>query len=87
MDGFSANLVELEDGKFGLDVGSSFRLNEAIDLARSLQTKNYTPRILSTAAPTSVHQVRIGEYENRSEAQEAFEALKKEGFTPLIVGP
>ncbi len=85
VDGFSANLVELEDGKFGLDVGSSFRLNEAIDLARSLQTKNYTPRILSKATPTSVHVVRVGAYEYRSEAREVLEALKSQGFEPLIV--
>ncbi len=85
VDGFPSNLVEIEGGKFRLEVGSSFHLNEAIDLARSLRKKNYTSKIDSETAPTPVHQVRIGEYENRAEAQKAVEALKKEGFTPLMV--
>lgn len=85
VDGFPSNLVGIEGGKFRLEVGSSFHLNEAIELARSLKKKNYTSKIDSETAPTPVHQVRIGEYENRAEAQKAVEALKKEGFTPLIV--
>ncbi len=85
VDGFPSNLVEIEGGTFRLEVGSSFHLNEAIDLARSLRKKNYTSKIDSETAPTPVHQVRIGEYENRAEAQKAVEALKKEGFTPLMV--
>ncbi len=84
-DGFSTNLVELEDGKFGPEVGSYLSLNRAIDLAHSLQKKNYTPKITSKTVPTPVYAVRIGNYEDYVEAQEVFEVLKKEGFTPLIV--
>lgn len=84
-DGFSTNLVELEDGKFGPEIGSYFNLNQAIDLAHSLQKKNYTPKIASKASPTPVYAVRIGDYEDHAEVQEAVEVLNKEGFTPLIV--
>lgn len=84
-DGFSTNLVELEDGTFGPEVGSYFSLNEAIDLAHSLQKKNYTPKIASKAVPTPVYAVRIGDYDDQAEVQKAVEALKEEGFTPLIV--
>ncbi len=84
-DGFSTDLVELDDGKFGLEVGSYSSLNRAIDLAQSLQKKNYTPKIISETAPTPVHVVRVGEYEDRSEAVKALEALKRQGFTALIV--
>lgn len=84
-DGFSSNLVEAEGGKFRLKVGSFFRLDEAIDLARDLQKKNYTPKILSKAVPTPLHVVRVGEFANPSEAQEVLQALKRQGLTPLIV--
>ncbi len=84
-DKVPTNLVELEDGTFRLEVGSFFDLKKATDLAQALEKKNYTPKIDSKTAPTPVHQVRVGEYENRAEAQKAVEALNKKGFTPLIV--
>jgi cell division protein FtsN len=84
VDRFPSNVVETEGGKFGVEVGSFIDLNEAIDLAHDLQKKNYAPKIVSKAAPTPVHAVRVGEYENRSEAVEVFEALKRQGFTPII---
>ncbi|MFQ5882646.1 MAG: SPOR domain-containing protein [Candidatus Methylomirabilales bacterium] len=85
VDGFPSNLVEMGQGKFSLEVGSSFHLNDAIDLAHNLQKKNYTSKIVSKAVPTPVHQVRVGGYENRSEALKTLETLKKQGFAPLIV--
>ncbi len=85
VDGFSSNLVEVEGGKFVLEVGSFFKIDEAIDLARDLQNKNYISRIDSTAIPTQVHVVRVGAYENHSEALQTLDALKKQGFSPLIV--
>lgn len=85
VDGVPSTLVEVEGGKFGVEIGSSFQLNEAIDLARTLQKRNYTPKIVSEASSTTVHQIRVGAYENRAEAQKALEALKKQGFAPLIV--
>jgi len=86
VDGFPSNVVETEGGKFGLEVGSFVHLNEAIDLAHNLQKKNYAPKVVSKAVSTPVHAVRVGEYENRSEAVEVLEALKRQGFTPIIVG-
>ena len=85
VDGFPSNLIEIEPGKFGLVIGSSFNLNKAIDMARSLEKKNYNPKIVSVATPTPVHQVRVGEYENRAEALEELEVLKGHGFSPIIV--
>jgi cell division septation protein DedD len=84
VDGFPSNVVETEGGKFGLEIGSFVEINEAIDLAHNLQKKNYAPKIVSKAVPTPVHAVRVGEYENRSKAVEVLEALKRQGFTPII---
>lgn len=85
VDGVPSNLVEGESGKFRLEVGSFFQLNKAIDLAHDLQKKTYTPKIVSEAASTPIHQVRVGEYENRAEALKVIEVLKGKGFAPLIV--
>ncbi len=85
VEGFPSNLVELELGKFGLEVGASFTLNGAIDMARNLQEKNYTPKIVSKATPTPVHQVRVGEFKSRTQAVRALEVLKTHGFKPLII--
>lgn len=84
-DGFPSKLVKIAGGTFRLEVGSFFHLDQAIDLAHNLQQKNYTPKIDSTTAPTPVHAVRVGDYENRSEALAVLGALKRQGFTPLIV--
>ncbi len=85
VDGFPSDLIEIEGGKFRLQVGSHFDLNEAIDLAHDLQKKNYTSRIVSKRVPTRVHAVRVGDYENRSDALRALGEFKRQGFTPLIV--
>ncbi len=85
VDGFPSNLVEGEDGMFRPEVGSSYNLNKVIDLARTLQQKKYSPKIVSTGVPTSVYQVRVGGFDSRAQAVTAVEALKKQGFTPIIV--
>ena len=85
VDGFPSNLIEMEGGKFHLQVGSFFHLNEAIDLAHDLQKQNYASKIISKAVPTRVHAVRVGVYESRSEAREVLEALTRQGLTPFIV--
>lgn len=85
VDGFPAKLVQLARGKFGLEVKGTFDLNEAIDLAHALQKKDYAPKIVSETTPTPVHQVLVGEYQNRAEALKVLEALKGQGFAPLIV--
>lgn len=85
VDGFPSNMVETEQRKFALEVGWSFSLNEALDLAHGLQKKNYASKIVSNVSPTPVHVVRVGAYKNRSDAVRASEALKTKGFAPLIV--
>jgi cell division protein FtsN len=76
VDGFPSNIVE---------GGSAVQLNDAIDLAHNLQKKNHTAKIVSEPTSTLVHQVSVGQYGSRTEAQEALEALKKHGFAPLVV--
>lgn len=85
VDGFPSNLVEGEDGKFRLEIGSYYNLNRAIDIAHTLKEKRYTPRIDSQAVPTPVYQVQVGKFASRAEALKALEALKKQGFTPIVV--
>lgn len=85
VDGFPSNLVTLPPDKFTLQAGSFLRLNEAIDLAHKLQSKNHTAKIVSEPIPTPVHQVRVGKYASRAEADKALEALKGKGFKPLVV--
>lgn len=85
VDGFPSKVVKTKEGKFAPEVGAFLRLNEAIDLAHSLQTKNYAAKIVSEPTSTPVHQVRVGKYENRAEALKALESLKGKGFEPIIV--
>lgn len=85
VDGFPSHLVESGGGKFGLEVGSFFKLDEAIDLARDLQKKNFAPKIVSNPVPTPIHAVRVGQYQDRSDALETLTTLKRHGFAPLIV--
>ena len=85
-DGFSSRLVEGEHGQFAVEVGWFFNQNDAIDLARHLQKKNYTSKIVSKTALTPVYAVRVGAYEKRSEAFPAIKALKRKGLAPILVG-
>lgn len=85
VDGFPSNMVETGQRKFALEVGWSFSLNEALDLAHGLHKKNYASKIVSNASPTPVHVVRVGNYKDRSDAVRASETLKAKGFAPLIV--
>lgn len=83
--GFPSNLIETGQRKFALEVGWSFHLNDALDLARNLQKNDYPSKIVSKASPTPVHVVRVGAYEDRADAVRASENLKTKGFAPLIV--
>lgn len=85
VDGFPSNIVDLGQGKFTLEIGSAFNLNEAIDLAHNLQKKNYASKIVSKSTPTPVHQVQVGEYGDRAEALQVIEELKGQGFAPILV--
>lgn len=85
VDGFPTNMVVTGEREFALEVGWSFNLDGALDLARSLQQKQYRSKIVSQVGPTPVHVVRVGAYEDRSDAVRTSEALKAKGFSPLIV--
>lgn len=84
-DGFSAHLIEVENGNFRLEIGSSYNLNAAIDLSHRLQRKNYTSKIVSKVVLTPVHLVQVGKYEQRADAVTVLQALKLEGFNPILV--
>ncbi|MFQ5575024.1 MAG: SPOR domain-containing protein, partial [Terriglobia bacterium] len=84
-DGFTPKLVAGKQGQFAGEVGSSFIQNDAIDLARRLQQKDYPSKIVAETGLTPVYAVRVGAYEKTSEARQDLKALKRKGLTPIIV--
>ncbi len=84
VDGFPSRLVAVE-GKYVLQIGSFVNLDEAIDVARELQKKNYRPKIASKPATTVLYQVRHGQFENRAAATKRGEELKAKGFSAWVV--
>lgn len=84
VDGHASHVTELASGRYGLEVGSFLRLNAAIDLARTLQLKDYNSKIISDPVPTKIHQVRIGRFP-REEALQKLAELKDRGYAPLLV--
>jgi cell division septation protein DedD len=79
VDGFPSELL-LTGGKYTPLIGAFFTLDEAIDLARELQKKNYPPKIISKRVATAVYQVRHGKFDSRAAAVRRGEELKKKGF-------
>jgi|WetSurMetagenome_2_1015567.scaffolds.fasta_scaffold20020_3 cell division septation protein DedD len=86
VDGFPSQLATVE-GKYTPQIGSFVNLDEAIDLARELQKKNYRPKITSsnTPATTVLFQVRHGQFDTRAAAVKRGEELKAKGFTAWVV--
>ncbi|MEI7903075.1 MAG: SPOR domain-containing protein [bacterium] len=84
VDSFPSQLITVE-GKYAPQVGSFVNLDEAIDLARELQKKNYRPKITSKPATTSLFQVRHGRYDTRAAAMKRGEELKAKGFNAWVV--
>ena len=84
VDGFPSELVAV-GGKYTPQIGAFFNLDEAIDLARELQKKNYPPKITSKPANTVVFQVRHGGFDSRAAAVKRGENLKSKGFNFLVV--
>jgi len=84
-DGFPSNVVEGEDGKFRPEVGSFFRQDDALDLARILEKKNHAAKVVSQPASTPVHQVWVGEYEDQAEALKMLGTLERQGLNPVLV--
>ena len=84
VEGFPSQLVGAE-GKFGPQVGAFVNLDEAIDLARELQKKNFRPKITSKPATTVLYQVRHGQFDTRAAATKRGEELKAKGFNAWVV--
>lgn len=84
VDGFPSQLLAV-GGKYTPQIGAFFNLNEAIDLARELQKKNYPPKIISKPTTTVVYQVRCGKFDSRAAAVRRGEELKGKGFGFLVV--
>ena len=84
VDGFPSKLVSVA-GKYTLEIGSFVVLDEALDLARELQKKNYRPKITSKPATTVLFQVRHGQFDTRAAAIKRGEELKAKGVTAWVV--
>src|SRR5574341_817691 len=84
VDGFPSQLVTV-GSNYTPQVGAFFDENEAIDLARELQKKNYPPKITSKPAKTTVFHVRHGRFDSRAAAAKRGEELKKKGFNFMVV--
>lgn len=84
VDGFPSQLLAV-GGKYTPQIGAFFNLDEAIDLARELQKKNYPPKITSKPTTTVVYQVRHGKFDTRAAAVKRGEELKSKGFNFLVV--
>jgi cell division septation protein DedD len=83
--GFQAIVVEGEDGKFRPEVGSFFRQDDALDLARILEKKQHAATVVSQPASTPVSQVWVGEYEDQAEAMKTLGTLERQGLRPVLV--
>jgi cell division protein FtsN len=84
VDGFPSKVVTLE-GKYTLQIGAFVNLDEAIDVARELQKKNYRPKITSKPAAAVLYHVRHGQFDTRAAAMKRGEELKAKGFSALVV--
>jgi cell division septation protein DedD len=84
VDGFPSQILAVE-GKYTPQIGTFINLDEAIDLARELQKKNYPPKITSRQATTVLHQVRHGQFDSRAAAMKRSEELKSKGFSAFVV--
>ena len=84
VDGFPSQVVTIS-GKYTPQVGAFFNQDEAIDLARDLQKKNFAPKITARPANTVVYQVRHGRFSSRSAAVKRGEELKAKGYTSTFM--
>lgn len=84
VSGFPTQLAVFE-GKYVPQAGTFVNLDEAIDLARELQKKNYRPKITSKPATTVLYQVRHGQFDTKAAAMKRGEELKAKGFSAWVV--
>ena len=83
-EGVSAVVGE-SDGGYRAEAGRSAVLDEAIDIARELQKKGFTPKIASETATAPLYLVRVGQFASRGEASKRAKELREKGFPALIV--
>ncbi|MFB3818558.1 MAG: SPOR domain-containing protein [Candidatus Methylomirabilales bacterium] len=84
VDGFPSE-IRAVDGKHTPQIGAFVSLDEAIDLAREVQKKQYRPKITSRPVTTELYQVRHGEFDSRAAAVKRGEELKAKGFSVYVV--
>jgi cell division septation protein DedD len=84
VDGFPSVIVATE-GKFTPQVGAFISQDEAIDLAREIQKKQYRPKIAQRAVTSDVYQVRHGEFDSRAAALKRGDELRAKGFGGVFV--
>jgi cell division septation protein DedD len=84
VDGFPSQLLVVGN-KYTPQIAAVYSENEAIDLARELQKKNYSPKIIYKPVTTVVYQVRHGKFDSRLAAVRRGEELKSKGFSFLVV--
>jgi hypothetical protein len=82
-EGFSASVRD-SGGGFRIEAGRAILLDDAIDLARDLQKKGFTPTIASKAVHTVLYQVRVGRFNTRAQANRVSRELHEKGFPVLI---
>ena len=84
VDGFPSQLLAVGD-KYTPQIGAYYTENDAIDVARELQKKNYSPKIAYKPSTTVIYQVRHGRFDSRAAAVKRGEELKGKGFSFLVV--
>jgi cell division septation protein DedD len=82
-EGFSA-FVRESGRHVRVEAGRSVLLDDAIDLARDLQKKGFTPTIAAEVMHTPLYQVRVGAFATRAQASRASRELQEKGFPVLI---
>ena len=82
-EGFSAFASE-SGGRYRVETGRLVLLDDAIDLARDLQRKGFTPTIAAETVNTTLYLVRVGEFSSRAKARHTSRELQKKGFPVLI---
>ncbi len=87
VDGFPSEIVSI-GGKYAPQLGSFVNVDDAIDMAREVQKKNYRPKITSTPGSTmTLFRVRHGQFDTRAAAVKRSQELKAKGFNGAIVVP
>jgi cell division septation protein DedD len=82
-EGFSPFASE-SGGRYRVEAGRLVLLDDAIDLARDLQRKGFTPTIAAETVNTTLYLVRVGEFSSRAKARQTSRELQKKGFPVLI---